>query len=86
MAKSKRHFISFEVTAAEEQILEQRAKHQGVNRSQYLRGCLYFDFFMSGDSDVYRFLGSVVRAEMKEAIASKVQEWRRRGDLPELPA
>lgn len=77
MAKDKRHLISFEVSAEEEKLLDQRARQEGVNRSQYLRECFILEFFMSGDLECYKYLGRKAGAGVKEVLADKVKHFDR---------
>lgn len=77
MAKQKRHFISFEVSKEEEALIEQRAHQEGVNRSQYLRECFIFEFFMSGDLECYKFLGRRAGAAVKAVLSDKLKEFDR---------
>lgn len=74
MAKTKRHFISFEVSESEEKMLEQRAKQEGVSRSEYIREAIYLELFLSGDLEAYKFLGKEAGLIMREILATKARE------------
>lgn len=74
MSKVKRHFISFEVSAEEEKMLDQRAKQEGVSRSQYIREAVYMELFLSGDLEAYKFLGREAGLIMREVLATKARE------------
>lgn len=77
MAKAKRHLVAFEVSKEEEALLDQRAKQEGVNRSQYLRECFILEFFMSGDLECYKYLGRKAGAAVKGVLADKVKHFDR---------
>ena len=83
MAKRQRHMIGFEVSPEEEKMIDQRAQQEGVNRSQYLRGCFYFDLFMSGDLEAYKFLGKEAGTIMRETLAGRMAELRQRVNFGE---
>jgi hypothetical protein len=73
MAKAdRRRLIAFEVSQAEEKMIDYMAKKSGINRSQYLRESVYFNLFMGGDFQIYKMLGSEFRSMTKEAIAGKI--------------
>jgi hypothetical protein len=83
MSKAKRHLVAFELTAEEVKMLDQRAKQQGDSRSQYLRGCFYFELFMSGDIEAYKFLGRQAGTIMRETLAGKMKELQQRVNFGE---
>lgn len=84
MAKQRRNFVSFEISVEEEKAIDLRAKQEGVNRSQYIREAIYFEMFLSGDFEIYKFLGKQAGVIMREVLAGKFAEFQRRspGKVP----
>ena len=65
--------ISFELTKEEFRLIEQRAKQQGISRSQYVREAIYLEFLFSGDLEAMKYMAKRVSARVKDVIAAKVK-------------
>ena len=77
MATDKRLMLSFEVTKEEMKAIEQRAKQEGVNRSQYVKEAIFLEFMLSGDVEAYTFLAKHAGVVMKETLAGKLRDLER---------
>lgn len=72
--KQIRTMISFDVSEAEVQLIEQRARQEGVNRSQYIKSAIFLEFLMSGDLECYKFLGRRTFDAVSEVYADRIAE------------
>lgn len=66
--------VSFDLGKDLLKMVDQRAKQQGINRSEYVREAIYLEFFLSGDLEATKFVLKRVGARVKNVIAEKLRD------------
>lgn len=82
--KQIRTMISFDLSDEELRLIEQRARQEGVNRSQYIKSAIFMEFLMSGDLECYRFLGRRTVDAVTEVYADRIAELHKKFDRLKL--
>lgn len=72
MATSRTQII-FDVTPEISRLIDQRAKQEGISKSEYLRGCVFLEFATSGDLEAGKFLAKKVGTRIKEIVRYRLE-------------
>lgn len=73
MAVERNVVMTFKVSSYEKSLIEKYAKREDCSVSDCIRGAVFIDMLMSGYGEGIKYVGSVVKGGLSEALRSKMQ-------------